>query len=479
MNTTSPRSRELESLAPFRRSADVHAPRDTVVTGTVPEWLQGDLVRTCPAVFDHGGWHARHWFDGLGQIYAFRIGASAVTFQSRLLASEAAREIADGRARLASFGTPTGRTPWQRLVQPVQRSTDNTNVNVLPMGDDLVALTEGARQLRIDAASLRSLGVLPFAPDGLEGTVMSAHPNRDFARRKIVNVATKFGALGGVVSVYEHGNGERVRNVVGSWRTDRVPYMHSFGLTASRAVLVAHPFSVKPLDMLWSNRGYIDHFEWRPEAGTRLIVMDRASGEVSEHETDAMFVFHTVNAFERGRETVVDVLAYPSARIVEDLRVDRMAEQLPDLRPSLVRIVAQPEKRRAMVEKLSDTGFEFPSIHLLKVSGSDYRYAWGAADGPHLDGGYPSSIVKVDLRGGATRSFCDGERIYGEPIFVARPGGRDEDDGVLLTVGSGQRTQTSALAIIDARSMALLAHAEVPTAIPLGFHGSFIQRGAQ
>jgi beta,beta-carotene 9',10'-dioxygenase len=347
------------------------------------------------------------------------------------------------------------------------------------MGDDLVALTEGARQLRIDAASLRSLGVLPFAPDGLHGTVMSAHPQRDFARRKVVNLATKFGALGGVVSVYEHGDGDRLRTVVGSWRTDRVPYMHSFGLTPSHAVLVAHPFTVKPLDMLWSNRGYIDHFDWRPQEGTRLILMDRITGEIVEHETDALFVFHTVNAFERGGETVLDVLAYPSASIVEELRVDRMAEQLPDLRPSLVRIVVHPGRPRATMEALSDTGFEFPGIHYRKFSGRDYRFAWGAAEGPHLEGGYPSSIVKVDLRGGATRSFSDGERVYGEPIFVARPGGRDEDDGVLLTVGSGQRTLASSLAIIDARSMALLARAEVSAAIPLGFHGSFIQRGAQ
>lgn len=465
-------------MAPFRRAADVHAPRDAIVTGIVPEWLQGDLVRTCPAVFEQGDWHARHWFDGLGQVYAFRIRAAGVSFQSRLLASEAAREIAEGRARLSSYGTPTGRALWQRFLQPVQRSTDNTNVNVLPMGDDLVALTEGARQLRIDAASLRSLGVLPYAPDGLDGSVMSAHPHRDFARRKLVNLSTKYGALGGVVSVYEHGDGERLRTVVGSWRTDRVPYMHSFGLTPSHAVLVAHPFTVKPLDMLWSNRGYIDHFDWRPQEGTRLIVMDRITGQVVEHEADALFIFHTVNAFERGGETVLDVLAYPSASIVDDLRVDRMAARLPDLRPSLLRIVAHPRRPRATVETLSETGFEFPAIHYRQVSGSHYRFAWGAADGHQLEGGYASSIVRVDVHGGASRSFSDGEHIYGEPIFVARPGGRDEDDGVLLAVGSGQRTESSALSIIDARSMSLLAQARVPSAIPLGFHGSFVPGAA-
>jgi carotenoid cleavage dioxygenase-like enzyme len=60
-------------------------------------------------------------------------------------------------------------------------------------------------------------------------------------------------------------------------------------------------------------------------------------------------------------------------------------------------------------------------------------------------------------------------------VFVARPGATDEDDGVLLSVGASQRRETSALAVIDARSMQLLASAEVPSAIPLGFHGSFVR----
>jgi beta,beta-carotene 9',10'-dioxygenase len=467
-------SQTIEAISPFRRSSEVRAATEAVVTGGLPEWLRGELLRTCPAVFEGSRWRARHWFDGLGMIYAFRIGASSVAFQSRLLESEAAQEIAGGPTRLGSFGTPTGRSVWQRLVQPVARITDNTNVNIVKLGDDVVALTEGDRQLRIDAESLRSLGAVPYARDELSGAVAGAHPHFDFERKQVVNFATKFGASG-VVSIYEHGGNERSRRVVGSWRTSRVPYIHSFGLTAAHAILVAHPFTMKPLDMLWSNRGFIDHFEWRREDGTRLVMVDRSSGALAEYETEPMFVFHTVNAFERDGDTVLDLLAYPNASIMDELRVDRMVERLPDLRPSLVRIVLRPGRQRAELETLSAVGFEFPSINYRSVSGRDYRFAWGAADGPRADGSYGSSIVKIDVRTGKSSVFTDGERIYGEPVFVARPGGTDEDDGVLLSVGASERSDASALAIIDARTMALVARAEVPGAIPLGFHGSFMR----
>ena len=135
----------------------------------------------------------------------------------------------------------------------------------------------------------------------------------------------------------------------------------------------------------------------------------------------------------------------------------------------------RPGRRRAEREKLSDAGFEFPSTNYRRVSGKHYRFVWGAADGPQAEGGYASSVVKVDVRTGAFSAFSDGERIYGEPVFVARPDGTDEDDGVLLAVGSSQHADTSALAVIDAKTMQLLASAEVPKAIPLGFHGSFIR----
>ena len=77
---------------------------------------------------------------------------------------------------------------------------------------------------------------------------------------------------------------------------------------------------------------------------------------------------------------------------------------------------------------------------------------------------------------GASTSFSDDEHIFGEPLFVSRPQGDGEDDGVLVSVGSAKEADTSILAVIDAKTMALLASAEVPSSIPLGFHGSFVRK---
>jgi beta,beta-carotene 9',10'-dioxygenase len=209
MPDTFPSTPSIETLAPFRRSPASPAAVRAQVEGTIPDWLRGEVVRTCPAVFETPGWHVQHWFDGLAMLYAFRIGDAGIAFRSRLHDCEAARAAWQGKASFGSFGTPAVRPLWQRLLQPVPRMTDNDNVNIVQMGPDLVALTEGSRQLVIDDATLAPAGPARYARDALGGALMTAHAHFDAARGKVVNVATSFGARDhlaarGTLSVYKH-----------------------------------------------------------------------------------------------------------------------------------------------------------------------------------------------------------------------------------------------------------------------------------
>ena len=129
-------------------------------------------------------------------------------------------------------------------------------------------------------------------------------------------------------------------------------------------VLVCHPFDVNPASLLWSNE-FLSRFRWKPEQGTRLVVVDRATGRSSSFETEPMFVFHTVNAFDEDGETVIDLLAYPDATVMTAAtRVDNMARGFPEIRASLVRLRMKPGETRVKTERLSDVPFEFPVIRI-------------------------------------------------------------------------------------------------------------------
>ena len=39
--------------------------------GTIPNWLNGTLIRTGPAKFEVGNKSYRHWFDGLAMLHRF------------------------------------------------------------------------------------------------------------------------------------------------------------------------------------------------------------------------------------------------------------------------------------------------------------------------------------------------------------------------------------------------------------------------
>lgn len=440
------------------------------VQGRWPDWLRGRLVRSAPALFETAHWQARHWFDGLGQLYAFEFdGAGAVHFRQRLIESDFARQAHSGAVTLASFGSGSGRGWLQRLVQPVPVATDNANVSVWPMGDDWVAMSETDRQLRVDPQSLRTLGPVVWDDTLPAGLWMTAHPQWDPVRRVCVNIGTEAGPRAALLA-FEHEPGRARRRLIGRWPTPRLLYVHAFGLSPRQVCIVAHPFDVNPARFLFSNR-FIEHYRWRPHRPTRLVIIDRHSAGVRVVECEPMFVFHTVHQRDVPDGLDLDVLAYPDPQVLtEGMRTQAMQAHVPGLLPRLTRIEVRGERVR--VQPLADAGFEFPSVDRRRLGDEMPRSTWGAAlTGTASDP--RSRVVGVNTHTGTAMWFEDGEHLYGEPVFVPRPDGRTEGDGVLLTVGASTRRAQTRLQVLDALTLNLVASACVDALVPLGFHGSF------
>ncbi len=439
--------------------------------GALPSWLRGDLVRTVPALFEHNGWRADHWFDGLGLLYGFRFDASGVSFRQRLLASQVAAEAAQGQTRLASFGTRTQRSRVGRLLQPVPQATDNANVNVIPWQGAWLALTESPHQHVIDPDSLASRGLVRY-DDGLPaGLLMSAHPHFDHASKALVNVGTSLGRRNQIL-VFRQKPGESRRQIEGSLSLKRSPYLHDFGVSERHVVLIDHPLRLNGASMLFSNRSLMEHHRWEPEQGTRLRVLDRQSGRWTTYETDTCFCFHTVNCFDDGENVVFDFLAYDDASVLAALGTEALASgQRPGLTPRYLRARLRPGGGRVELETLSPQGFEFPAIAYRRQHGQPYTVAWGAS---FVATSWQSQLLRVEA--GQVRRFEEEGMTYGEPIFVPRPQGDSPTDGVLLSVGCHQSEPLSSLVILDAESMQPLAHCQVDLSLPLGFHGNFQAR---
>ena len=99
--------------------------------------------------------------------------------------------------------------------------------------------------------------------------------------------------------------------------------MHAFGMSERYLILAEYPLRVNPLKLAFSGRAFIKNYRWQPEQGTRFQVFDRETGALrGTYETEAFFAFHHVNAFERGDELVIDLVAFEDTTIIDSLYLD-------------------------------------------------------------------------------------------------------------------------------------------------------------
>jgi carotenoid cleavage dioxygenase-like enzyme len=444
---------------------------DLALSGRLPSWLEGSLLRTGPAKFEVGAERMRHWFDGLAMLHRFTIDAGRVSYGSRFLQSRSYRAAREqGRIVYGEFATDPCRSLFKRvqtLFSPGSALPDNANVNITRLGERFIAMTETPLPVQFDPRTLETAGVRPYeAP----GQISTAHPHMDRANRGMLNYAAKLGARSSY-RFFSVAPDETTPRVIASLPVKEPAYMHSFGLTERWLVLAEFPFVVNPLALALSGRPYIENYRWKPELGTRFTLVDRATGKAtSGFQTDACFAFHHVNAYEDGNEVVVDVCAFADAGVIEDLYLERLRAGKPIQAPQLTRFRLRTSDRSVSRERLADGDIELPRINYARCNERPYRYVWGNSNGP---GGWLDRIVKIDTTDGATLSWSQAGCYPGEPVFVARPQAEREDDGALLSVVLDASAGNSFLLVLDACDLSELARAEVPHHIPFGFHGQF------
>jgi beta,beta-carotene 9',10'-dioxygenase len=98
-----------------------------------------------------------------------------------------------------------------------------------------------------------------------------------------------------------------------------------------------------------------------------------------------------------------------------------------------------------------------------------YVYGLGAVQ-PYK---FPHQLIKVNIKTGASQTWSQNGCYANKPTFVPNPTGKNEDEGVVLSVVFDSIRKKSFLLILDAKKFTELAKAELPCAIPLGLVGTF------
>jgi len=448
--------------------------RDLPVRGALPSWLSGTLIRNGPALFDHAGRTFRHWFDGQAMLHRFEIADGRVSYANRFLDTPSSRALREqGRIRYSEFATdPCGSLFSRFFTRFTRQASPNPAVNVTTLAGHDVALTEVPLAVAFDRATLDTLGVIGH-DDDLEGHVSTAHPHLRPGTGDLINYVLRFGPRS-TYQIYRQRPGSSRRELVGSVVSDRPGYVHSFAVTERHAVLVIFPLVVNPLSFLFRARPFIENYRWRPELGTRVVVMSLDDGSVyADHTAPPCFAFHHINAYQEPvtEDIVVDMCAFPDAQIVRALYLDqlRAGRRVPMSVPTRLRITPDG----VTLTELSDEPLELPGIDYRRHNGRPYRYAYGAGAADRDGRDFLDQLCKLDVSSAKTWLWREPGHHPGEPVFVAAPDPRAEDDGVVLSVVLDATSARSYLLVLDATTFTELGRAEVPHAIPFGFHGRF------
>jgi beta,beta-carotene 9',10'-dioxygenase len=442
------------------------------VTGAVPAWLTGALVRVTPAKFEVGGQRVDHWFDGLAMLNRFGFGDGRVSYKSRFIRSRAYHEAEEGRL-LAGFATDPCRSIFKRVQAIFSPDfTDNPNVNLAQIGDRYIAMTETPMPVEFDPDTLETVGRLEYA-DKLRAHVSTAHPHHDPERGELVNYVARFSRVSEYVLYGLPAGGSR-RRVIAKLPVERPAYMHAFGMSGRYLILSEYPLRVNPLKLAFSGKPFIENYAWDRSESTRFQVIDRETGELrGTYETDAFFCFHHVNAFERDGELVLDLIAYEDPAIIDSLYLDERGPRGSIPPTELRRYRIDLDGGGVRQEALAEGTVELPRIDYGRRNTREYRFAYftGAGEGA----GWIDRLVKVDVGDGSRAEWSEPGCFPGEPIFVRRPDASEEDGGVVLSVVLDAVAGRSFLLVLDASTFEELARAEAPHHIPFGFHGQYLR----
>ncbi len=171
----------------------------------------------------------------------------------------------------------------------------------------------------------------------------------------------------------------------------------------------------------------------------------------------------------------------PDGRVVVDLcNYERMFDNdilgpFGDSIARLERWELDPARRTAAITVIDERPNEFPR-HRGSLSTKPYRYGYCASPTADLTSAWPT--LKHDLHTGERHVFDHGAgRAAGEPVFVARNGGTDEDDGWLVTFVHDLAAGSAEFVVMDAQDFdrtEYVARVPLPQRVPFGFHGNWV-----
>ncbi len=433
------------------------------VYGKAPSGLSGSLYRNGPAQFRYGDQYASHWFDGDGLVHRIAFdGGQAVHSGKFVQTVKHKAEQAAGKFLAPGFGTLGD--PNYAVMGPDDVNAANTSV--LMVNGELLALWEAGSAIAMDAETLETKGPKVWRDD-LAAMPFLAHPKVEPSGR-VWNLAVS-GPNVGIYRIAPNG----VMEDFGLVNIGEASYIHDWAMTDRKLVILVQP---------WINEALrppvVDGFEWKPELGLKILIVDK--NDLTNQrwsQAPARAFFHTGSAWEESDGTIrLDVALYKEPVLGPGGGTDEIRGKWTKPDPAFLSDLTQIVIPQTGDARLVETGIdgEFPQVHPA-FSGQRRRLTALVAQAAKSTPGATALSVH-DWESGKTSTFDFGEgRMVEEFLFVPKPGGTTEFDSWLIGPVLNTKAGATEICVFDAASVSdgPVCIYRADYAWPLGFHGTW------
>ncbi|MEM9603213.1 MAG: carotenoid oxygenase family protein [Pseudomonadota bacterium] len=457
----------------FRDVPDTYGPTRVRFNAPLPAGLRGTLYRNGPARMQRGDTRYNHWFDGDGMVHAFALDGDHLTHRARMVdTARSAIEAQAGRFLWSGFGT--GFDDGRTVAHP--DDVNVANINVLPVGDDILALWEAGSPYRLHAETLETLERHVFSTD-TDGLPFSAHPRVDPTGR-----IWNFGYLSGsgklvLYDLNADGSMHRV-TLIDAPNADMV---HDFAITEEHLVFVLQPIR-------FDRQGdpaspFLDRLRWDSDGAVHVLLVDKDTLSVSHRfELPAFFAFHLGNAWRDGGSLRVEVATAPDFHsLMADIEAATRGQRLPATvgRAQAAEIRLNLLTGTAEIDTLPTSGIDFPRFD-QRFTGrrTNALVMMGrAASLPPAAFGFNTVTVFDRARGTEALYDYGSNTLAEEHLFVPAPHGTA---GVGWVIGThyNWKTRRTGISVFNAAHVedGPVAEATLTYGLPMGLHGQFVSR---
>ncbi|BFG28127.1 hypothetical protein CerSpe_144010 [Prunus speciosa] len=247
--------------------------------------------------------------------------------------------------------------------------------------------------------------------------------------------------------------------------------MHDFAITENYVVVPDQQVVFKLQEMITGGSPVI----YDKDKMSRFEILKKNAKNADDLvwvDSPDTFCFHLWNAWEELESDEVVVIG--SCMTPPDSIFNECDESLKSVLSEIrLNLKTGESTRRAILSESVHVNLEAGMVNWNRL-GRKTRFAYLAIAEP-----WPkvSSFAKVDLSTGEVKKFIYGDKKYGgEPFFVPNAeSGSSEDDGYIMTFVHDEKTWKSELHIVNAVNLKLEATVKLPSRVPYGFHGTFIE----